>query len=522
MSARLVATVAHELRTPLAGILGMGHLLSETPLNAEQRNYLTQMRDSAGALGRLVDDLLDMSALAAGRFELSESPVEIRVLIEQVVEMLAHRAHAKGIEIASTVDAAVPDHLLLDSARLRQVLFNIAGNAVKFTREGGVLVSASWDAGTLVIAVRDSGLGIDEADREHLFTAFERGAAGRQTSESTGLGLSIARRIVEAFGGTLTFESQLGTGSTFFIRLPGHADSAESRTGSGPLSASHVLVIAPDGPAREGLAATIATLGGRCRLAATAQEARAALAWFAAEGPALTDVIVDHRLSGTFRALLAESPDLALADLRRTYLVNPEERSVRPINRRDGYRSWLVRPLRERSLIEVMTGRMQGIEVRDAINDNRAVFRAAPSPPLAAANASAAPPGILVAEDDAVQAMLLSTLLRKTGHAVHVVSDAPELLAALAPGAVLPIRPVLVLTDLHMPGGSGVALVRRIRAEMMAARRSPLPLVVQTADDSAKLRAALGGEGVAAVLIKPADGEQLAALVQHLLDAEAR
>ncbi|OQP84900.1 hypothetical protein BTR14_17470 [Rhizobium rhizosphaerae] len=541
MSARLVATVAHELRTPLAGILGMGQLLSETPLNAEQRNYLTQMRDSGAALSRLVDDLLDLSSLAAGRFELTAVPTEIRVLVEQVVEMLAYRAHAKSIEVASTVDASVPEHLLLDGARLRQILFNLVGNAVKFTRHGGVLVSVSFDQGALAIAVRDSGPGMSDGEQARLFKAFERGEAGRQTLDSSGLGLSIAWRIVAAFGGTLDVTSRLGEGSTFLLKLPcrpeGDATSQRDRTRL--LVPSRVLVLAPEGPAREALLATIATLGGLCRSAARQDEAVAA--WHALEeGGTVTDIIVDHRVAAVFHGLLADFPALGRVETRRTYLVNPEERIVRPLNRRDGYRSWLVRPLRERSLIEVLSGRMQGIEVRDAINDNQPVFRAAApssagpsslgrspdgqgpatmSPPVANQDR---PAGILVAEDDAVQGMLLSAMLRRAGHRVHLVTDAPSLLAALLPGAGLPVRPVLVLTDLNMPGGRGVELIRAIRARALTPDGRPLPLVVQTADSDAAVLAQLEAEGVSAVLAKPANADALALLLERLLDRPDR
>ena len=154
---RLLATVSHEIRTPLSGILGMSHLISQTRLTSEQKNYLAGMRQSGHALVQLVDDLLDFSSIEAGRFQLRPAPEPLRETIESVVEMLSHRAHEKGIEIGATIAADVPGLMDFDAARLRQVLFNVVGNAVKFTHTGGVLVGAAREGETIVISVDDSG-----------------------------------------------------------------------------------------------------------------------------------------------------------------------------------------------------------------------------------------------------------------------------------------------------------------------------------------------------------------------------
>ncbi|HXV29591.1 MAG TPA: ATP-binding protein, partial [Sinorhizobium sp.] len=217
---RLLATVTHEIRTPLSGILGMSHLLAQTELSAEQRNYLADMQQSGHALVQLVEDLIDFSSLSAGRFLLHPSRQDLRLVIENVVELLSHRAHEKGIEIGATVAADVPASMVFDAARLRQVLFNVIGNAVKFTGTGGVLVSADIAEGAVSIRIDDSGPGMSADEVARVFEEFEQAGDDAQRAKGTGLGLAISRRIMKAFGGSLTASSVAGKGSRFEVCFP--------------------------------------------------------------------------------------------------------------------------------------------------------------------------------------------------------------------------------------------------------------------------------------------------------------
>ncbi|WP_081157854.1 ATP-binding protein [Ensifer aridi] len=513
---RLLATVSHEIRTPLSGILGMSRLLAETRLSSEQENYLAGMQQSGHALVQLVEDLIDFSSLSAGRFLLHPSPQDLRQVIENVVEMLSPRAHEKGIEIGATVAADVPSLMAFDAARLRQVLFNVIGNAVKFTEAGGVLVAADIGKGFVCIRIDDSGPGMSADELARVFEEFEQAGDDAQRAKGTGLGLAISRRIMEAFGGSLTASSVAGTGSRFEVRFPLEgADLSSAPSRDRVLSGADVLVLAPDGPASVALAATIETLGGRCHRATTVAVARGVIARAATDRLPLTDIIVDHRYAGEFRELLASEPATGGLRLRRTCLISPEERANHPVSRMGGYEAWLIRPLREKSLVEVLLGRRRGIEKRDAINDNGPVLRDVPA---AASASSKAAPGILLAEDDPVNALVLRTVLERAGHAVDHVEDFAALETALR-GDATGAPPALIVTDLNMPGGDGFAMLGRLREMEAIGQRRRVPVVVLTSDVRGDLHQRLIAAGADAVLAKPAEPARLLAEVARFIEA---
>ena len=509
---RLLATVSHEIRTPLSGILGMSRLLAETRLSEEQKNYLAGMQQSGHTLVQLVEDLIDFSSLAAGRFQLRPSQEDLRQTVENVVEMLSPRAHEKNIEIGATVAIEVPERMLFDAARLRQVLFNVVGNAVKFTEKGGVFVSVDIENGSVRIRIDDSGPGMSADELARVFEEFEQAGDDAQRAKGTGLGLAISRRIMEAFGGSLTATSMSGEGSRFEIRFPlAGAGLSTVPVRRGILAGAQVLVMAPEGPSSAALAATIQTLGGTCHQASTLAIAERVAAGALGNRLPLTDVIVDHRHAAQFRELLAREPAIAGLRLRRTYLISPEERASHPVSRLGGYEAWLIRPLRERSLVEVLLGRLRGMEKRDAINDNRPVLREEPASAVATADIRA----ILLAEDDPVNALVLRSVLSRTGRAVDHVGDFKTLEAALRSAGS---APPLIVTDLNMPGGDGLDVLRRLREAEAAGGRRRVPVLVLTADARGDLDERLRAAGADAVLAKPADPQRLLAEVTRLMD----
>lgn len=514
---RLLATVSHEIRTPLSGILGMSHLIGQTRLTAEQKNYLAGIRQSGHALVQLVDDLLDFSTIEAGRFQLRPSEEPVRPMLESVVEMLSHRAHEKGIEIGCFVSPEVPGLLLYDAPRLRQVLYNVVGNAVKFTHTGGVSIETTLDRGAIVVRVTDTGPGMNAEEQARIFEEFEQTGSTAQRSGGTGLGLAISARILNEAGGALTLESAPGKGSTFTIRMPVDLQKTAGTHGSrkGVLKGSLVFLLAPAGPASAALVRTIDALGGTCHLATSVDEAFDVAQRLAGRKAALTDIIVDNRLAGAFRRELADLHYFRDSSARRIYLVNPEERTGKAIGNGEGYDSWLIRPLRERSLVEVLRGRMKGIEVRDAINDNRPILKDLPP---AAAEPTAAPTAglrILLAEDDPVNAMLVRSVLERAGHTVRHVPDYPALVSALAGATDAgPFAADLLVTDLGMPGGDGGDMIARIVQRDYG--NAHLPIIVLTADSRPDLKEALLAIGADAVLTKPADPVQLIAEIARL------
>ncbi|QRM54020.1 ATP-binding protein [Sinorhizobium sp. BG8] len=514
---RLLATVSHEIRTPLSGILGMSHLIGQTRLTAEQKNYLTGVRQSGHALVQLVEDLLDFSTIEVGRFQLRPAQEQVRPLLEGVVEMLSHRAHEKGIEIGSFVSSNVPAVVTVDAPRLRQVLFNVIGNAVKFTHSGGVSLETELQDRVLLIRVSDTGPGMTEEEQARIFEEFEQAGGLSQRSGGTGLGLAISARILREAGGSLTLTSVVGKGSAFVISMPVMlVDSAPASVGYGVLDDNIVLLFSPAGPVSSALCRTIETLGGTCHLAVTVEEAMDVAQHLSVGERELTDIIVDSRLSGLFARELADFVEFNDSRIRRTYLFNAEERTGRALGKGEGYDAWLIRPLRERSLVEVLRGRMKGIEYRDTTNDNRPALD---GDVLAGENLVLPQSAgeIVFAEDDPVNALLVRSMLEKAGFKVRHVIDFTELLDVLGqPIADASAPPSLVITDLGMPGGEGIDVIRRIRAGSLGGHRR-IPLVVLTADVRSDLRRTLVKAGADVVLVKPAEPQALLQEIGRLL-----
>jgi signal transduction histidine kinase/CheY-like chemotaxis protein len=509
---RLLATVSHELRTPLSGILGMTHLLTETRMTQEQDNYLTGIRQSGHALTQLVEDLLDFSTIEVGRFQLRPRSESLRKLLESVVEMLAHRAHEKGIEIGSTVSSDVPEFMNFDPARLRQVLFNVIGNAVKFTQVGGVFIRVSLQADELLITVTDTGPGMTDEEQARVFGEFEQGGTATEKSNGTGLGLAISARIMREFGGALTVASEKGTGSEFTIRFRVDEDEQTHSPRDTLLSGNLVVLLAPAGAARMAISETIRTLGGHCHFVEDGETARWILLDMAANGRRPTDIIVDHRMSAEFAAHLADRADIAALGMRKIFLVNPEERNAHSL---DLFDAWLIRPLREQSLIDVLRGRMRGMEKRDALNDNQPGFSA--GIPDAGLQSGLK---ILLAEDDPINALLIRAMLEKAGHNVQHVEHFEALLdAALAEGSV---RPDIVISDLSMPGGDGIEMIGRLRGHERRLDVPPVPIIVLTADKRDESRRQVLLNGANRVMLKPIDPIRLLTEVQAVAALSAR
>lgn len=502
---RRLATVAHEIRTPLHGILGMADLLAETPLTAEQTSHVRAVRTSGAALLGLVDDVLDLTRLEAGRFAVAAAPTDLQVLVEDVVELMAPRARGKGLELASIVAPAVPARVEADPILLRQVLINLVGNAVKYTHRGGVAVEVEAaegvrGAGRIAFRVRDTGVGIAEADAGRIFAEFERVAPGAEArGGGTGLGLAIARTLVARMGGELRLASRLGEGSVFAfdLRLP----AVESRR-AGPLPlAGRRLAVVSDGMIEPPLLARrLHALGAEVVQVATA----------AALDP-----------DESFDVVLVEGDDRAadaLAALRRTaaagsavVMVDPTDRGRLAEWRRAGFAGHLVKPVRAASLVRVVVALGSG----EGLAEGGAEATEGPAP------APTAGLDLLLADDNEINALLGRALLEHLGHRVTVVADGAaaveEVAAARARG-----RPfAAVLMDLHMPGMDGFAAIRALRlAETGETPR--LTILALTADGTAAAALRARACGADATLVKPIERDRLAALLAPPADGPAR
>jgi len=491
---RFLATVSHEIRTPLNGVLGLAQLLSMTRLEAEQASYVESIRDCARALAQLVDDILDYSKIEAGRLELRREEFALAPLVEGVVELLAPRAQGKGLEIASHVSAETTERIVGDPARLRQVLINLAGNAVNFTQKGGVGVSvAPSGAGVLRFVVEDTGPGVPAAARAKIFEEFEQAEPlATRTGGGAGLGLAIARRLVAKMGGSLALEASSESGSRFGFTLPaGTEPGARPR----PLEGHGALIVAASRFEGPFLARYLEAAGARAHIAANGSEARAFLETAGAKPPELA--IVDCALGLEVAESLAESAHRS--GVARCFLLfSPLERRAHGEAALKGFDGWLVKPVRAASLI----ARLEPAERTPA-----QVLAPQPAPTLAGLTA-------LVAEDNEINALIALRQLEALGAAPTRAEDG-ENVVALAQAAIDgKIRRFdVILMDLFMPKLDGLDATRRIRSAETRAGAPRTPILALTASASRADAEAARAAGADVVLTKPVE---LAALQEAI------
>ncbi|HZD53010.1 MAG TPA: response regulator, partial [Woeseiaceae bacterium] len=516
---QFLAIMSHEIRTPMNGVIGMTDLLLETSQSKIQRDYTETIRDSAAALLTVINDILDFSKVEAGKLDLEQSDMDLRKSIEDVARLLAIQADAKGLEVTADIDPGLPELVRGDPARLRQILVNLGGNAVKFTHRGEVAIKLrmtgqSGEGVRVRCEIRDTGIGIPQSRLEALFRPFSQvDASTTRRYGGTGLGLSIVKHLVALMGGEVGVESAEGSGTTFwFTAQLGRSRCAPPKRNrrQEALAGVRVLVVDDNSTNRKVLTGQLKLYGVEIACAPDADSGLALMREAVAAGRPHDVALLDFHMPDCDGLELGRriSADSRLRDTRLVLLTSSGQREDARRCAELGFAGYLLKPVSRHDLVECL------LLVMAATGE---AWQSGTHPMVTCqevrANRARSGRRILLAEDNPVNQKVAVAVLKKLGHQVDAVRDGREAVEAWRSG-----RYDLILMDCQMPELDGYEATREIR-RIEAAGQGRIPIVALTAHAIQGTELECREAGMDDYLTKPLDRDRLAdTLDRHLGD----